>query len=250
MAILATIWGLRLTWNFTRRGGYTWPPWKGDEDYRWKYIQDGHFLGILKNKIAWTIFNFLFISLFQNALLLIVVAPSIIAHIAATKCADDSIYSSSLNSLDLLASVLYLGFVLIESMADNQQQRFQNEKHRRIAAGETLDGEYLDGFTRSGLFSIVRKPNYTCEQGLWVSFSLFSLASFQSGIAREHNMFNWSHVGWMSYVILFQVSGPFTEYISLTKYALYAEYVKDTPLFVPNIFKLFRKEKTSEKKKQ
>ena len=32
MAVLATIWGLRLTWNFNRRGGYTWPPWQGDED--------------------------------------------------------------------------------------------------------------------------------------------------------------------------------------------------------------------------
>ena len=24
----------RLTYNFNRRGGYSWPPWKGDEDYR------------------------------------------------------------------------------------------------------------------------------------------------------------------------------------------------------------------------
>ena len=197
----------------------------------------------------------LFISLYQNVLLLLVVAPSVVAHIAATKlqlCADDhdSFYSSSLNSLDLLASVLYLSFILIESIADNQQQRFQNEKHRRIAAGEVLDGEYLDGFTRSGLFSIVRKPNYACEQGLWMSFGIFSLASFQSGIPRQQNMFNWSHVGWISYIILFQGSGPFTEYISLTKYPLYAEYVKDTPLFVPNIFKLFRNEKMSDEKQK
>ena len=52
MAVVATIWGLRLTWNFNRRGGYKWPPWDGDEDYRWKYIQDGHFLKILQNKLA------------------------------------------------------------------------------------------------------------------------------------------------------------------------------------------------------
>ena len=52
MAIVATIWGIRLTWNFNRRGGYKWPPWDGDEDYRWKIIQDGKFLKVLKNKVA------------------------------------------------------------------------------------------------------------------------------------------------------------------------------------------------------
>ena len=52
MAIVATIWGIRLTWNFNRRGGYKWPPWDGDEDYRWKIIQDDKFLKVLKNKVA------------------------------------------------------------------------------------------------------------------------------------------------------------------------------------------------------
>lgn len=28
MASLASVWGIRLTWNFNRRGGYEWPPWK------------------------------------------------------------------------------------------------------------------------------------------------------------------------------------------------------------------------------
>jgi steroid 5-alpha reductase family enzyme len=34
MAALAAVWGLRLTYNFYRRGGYAWPPWTGEEDYR------------------------------------------------------------------------------------------------------------------------------------------------------------------------------------------------------------------------
>eukprot|EP00536_Pseudo-nitzschia_multiseries_P011594 jgi/Psemu1/259963/estExt_Genewise1Plus.C_4050009 len=259
MAILSTVWGFRLTWNFSRRGGYTWPPWKGDEDYRWKYIQDGYYLEILKNPIVWTIFNFVFISLYQHVLLLVVVSPSMVAHIAATRFStgndnDDSMYySSSLNGLDLVASLLYLGFIALESVADNQQQRFQTEKHRRKVAGETLDGEYLDGFTRSGLFSIVRKPNYACEQALWISFGLFSLSSFRSGTARQANIWNWSHIGWVLYVLLFQGSGPFTEYISVTKYPKYAEYMKETPLFVPNLYKLFLrgdKQPLTDKKQQ
>jgi hypothetical protein len=56
MAIVATVWGIRLTWNFSRRGGYTWPPWNGDEDYRWKYLQDGFLLSILQNKSAVSVF--------------------------------------------------------------------------------------------------------------------------------------------------------------------------------------------------
>jgi steroid 5-alpha reductase family enzyme len=52
MAIVATLWGVRLTWNFNRRGGYKWPMWDGDEDYRWKHLQDGALLGILRNKVA------------------------------------------------------------------------------------------------------------------------------------------------------------------------------------------------------
>jgi len=241
MAIISTIWGCRLTWNFARRGGYTWPPWEGDEDYRWKYLQDGFLVNILKNKFVWVVFNFLFISLYQHVLLLVVTAPSVVAHIVATKCASnsDSVYSSSLNALDLVACLLYLGFVFLESVADDQQQKFQKEKHRRKAVGETLDGDYLQGFNRSGLFSIVRKPNYACEQALWVSFGLFSISTFNAGVARQNNILNWSHVGWISYVLLFQGSGPFTESITLSKYPLYAEYMKETPLYFPNVFSLF-----------
>ena len=34
LLILASSWGVRLTYNFWRRGGYAWPPWRGEEDYR------------------------------------------------------------------------------------------------------------------------------------------------------------------------------------------------------------------------
>lgn len=52
MAVVATLWGIRLTWNFNRRGGYKWPVWDGDEDYRWKLLQDGALLDILRNNVA------------------------------------------------------------------------------------------------------------------------------------------------------------------------------------------------------
>ena len=29
MAAVTSVWSARLTWNFWRRGGYSWPPWTG-----------------------------------------------------------------------------------------------------------------------------------------------------------------------------------------------------------------------------
>jgi steroid 5-alpha reductase family enzyme len=257
MALVATIWGCRLTWNFNRRGGYKWPPWDGDEDYRWKVIQDGHFLKILQNKIAvrckfpprsisvfefscqisnlpiftlnssqWTIFNFGFISLYQNILLLLIATPSIVANIAVTSCGQES----PLNIYDLVATILVLFFVGIESVADNQQYAFQTEKYRRKDAGETLTGEYASGFKTSGLFSLVRKPNYAAEQAIWISFYLYSVAAF-----RGEYLINWSIIGCLLLCTLFQSSGWFTEKITLNKYPTkYAQYMNEVPLYLPN----------------
>ena len=34
MLAVSLVWSIRLTYNFWRRGGYSWPPWTGCEDYR------------------------------------------------------------------------------------------------------------------------------------------------------------------------------------------------------------------------
>ena len=34
MLAVSLVWSIRLTFNFWRRGGYSWPPWTGCEDYR------------------------------------------------------------------------------------------------------------------------------------------------------------------------------------------------------------------------
>mmetsp|Transcript_26189 Transcript_26189/g.23051 ORF Transcript_26189/g.23051 Transcript_26189/m.23051 type:complete len:101 (-) Transcript_26189:310-612(-) len=35
MSVLATVWGLRLTYNYARKGGYT----SKGEDYRWPFLR-------------------------------------------------------------------------------------------------------------------------------------------------------------------------------------------------------------------
>ena len=246
MAILATIWGIRLTWNFNRRGGYKWPIWEGDEDYRWACIQKGHYIDILKYPVPWMLFNFGFISFYQNFLLMLTAAPSFVASTMAT----DPSCSTSTNGngkpldmfgLDGIATVMMVVFIVIESIADNQQYEFQKEKYRQIeAVGVEQKGKYADGFRQSGLFAIVRKPNYASEQMIWISYYLFS-------ISASGKILNWSVIGCTLLVLLFQLSGRFTEKLTLMKYPVaYASYQQRVGLYAP---RLFQSKNVSDEKK-
>lgn len=231
MATLATVWGLRLTWNFNRRGGYSWPPWTGDEDYRWSFLREGFMIPLLKNQVVWMIFNFGFISLYQHFLLWLIASPSIVATLVSSSCGY-----SPLNFLDLVAAVIFLASLLVESVADNQQYAFQTEKYRQRSEGIEMAGEYKDGFKQSGLFAIVRKPNYAAEQVIWICYYLFSVAA-----TRGQRLWNWSCLGFVLLCLLFQGSGWFTESITIRKYPKYKDYQKKTPLFVPNPFRRIKK---------
>ena len=66
MSILVTIWGARLTFNFARRGAYTWRFWAGEEDYRWEELRKRPGFN---NNFIWAIFNLFFISTFAFSFL-------------------------------------------------------------------------------------------------------------------------------------------------------------------------------------
>ncbi|MEZ4949664.1 MAG: DUF1295 domain-containing protein [Saprospiraceae bacterium] len=72
MASLVSIWGIRLTYNFSRRGGYSWKFWEGEEDYRWAVLRK---MPHLKAGWKWFAFNLFFISLYQNSLILLFTLP-------------------------------------------------------------------------------------------------------------------------------------------------------------------------------
>ncbi len=120
MAVLVTAWSARLTFNFWRRGGYAWPPWTGVEDYRWAVLRANP---LLAGPWRWRLFNLGFVSLYQVLLLLLITLPSV--------AAADTV--QPLNWLDAVAAILFLGFLLLETVADQQQYDFQTEKHRRRA---------------------------------------------------------------------------------------------------------------------
>jgi steroid 5-alpha reductase family enzyme len=217
MAVLVSIWGIRLTYNFSRRGAYTWKFWAGEEDYRWKVLREKP---ELKGRTRWFFFNLFFISIYQNALILLFTLPILLA------VNENPV---PLNWLDYVASAAFILFVVIETIADQQQWNYQQEKHRKINAGETLDDFYSKGFTHTGLWKLMRHPNYFGEQSVWISFYFLSVAATGEWI-------NWSLAGALLLVILFQGSSDFSEGISLGKYPGYAEYKKKTGRFIPKFW--------------
>jgi steroid 5-alpha reductase family enzyme len=214
MAILVTIWGARLTFNFARRGAYTWRFWAGEEDYRWEELRKRPGFN---NNFIWGLFNLFFISAYQNILIFSFTVP-IIATLS-----DQA--NPQLNVVDYLLSALLLLAVAIEFVADQQQYVFQTEKHRRIKAGEAL-GDYEKGFVSTGLWGIVRHPNYAMEQSIWVIFYLFSVNATGQWV-------NWTIGGCVLLLILFKGSSDFSEELSANKYPAYKDYQKNVPRFIP-----------------
>ena len=217
MACLVSIWGVRLTYNFARRGGYSWIPWQGVEDYRWSVLRQRPFLN---TRIGWAIFNLGFISIYQNTLILLFTLPIVVAWQGAEK---------TIGMTDIFLAILFIGLVILETIADQQQYDFQEEKYRRIKNNETLTEEYSKGFRNTGLWAKVRHPNYAAEQSIWLVFYFFS-------VVATGRWLNWSLVGAILLMLLFIGSSDFSEKISGEKYPEYLDYQKKTPRFLPRLF--------------
>jgi steroid 5-alpha reductase family enzyme len=203
MTVCAGAWGARLTWNFARKGGYA----PGGEDYRW---------AVLKQRMSpalFQVFNLVFIAGFQNALLLAIALP---AWAASTRS------GTPLGPLDACAALLFTGFLVLETLADEEQWRFQTEKKARRERGEGTAEE----FATRGLFRYSRHPNFFAEQAMWWSFYLFSVASGAGWL-------NATIGGAVVLTLLFQGSTNFTEELTLAKYPRYADYQRRTSRLVP-----------------
>lgn len=215
MATVATVWGVRLTYNFNRRGGYSLRFWEGEEDYRWEVLRRNP---ILQNRWVWKLFNFFFISFYQHGLLMLITLPMV--AIVGSKV--------PLGVIDFLLAMSFVGFVAYETIADQQQWVYQNEKHRLRKNELPLEAKYERGFIAEGLWSLSRHPNYFAEQSIWVVFYLFSVAATGS-------WFNWSICGSVLLIMLFQGSANFSEGITAEKYSRYKEYQKRVPKFIPRL---------------
>lgn len=218
MAVLATLWGTRLTFNFWRRGGYHWVPWRGEEDYRWGVLRK---MPMLQGRWRWVAFNLFFISFYQNTLILLFTLPAVVAWQGTEQ---------PLHVADWAVSGLFAFFLVIEAIADQQQFDFQKEKYRRLRMGEPLEGDYALGFRTTGLWGWVRHPNYAAEQAIWLTFYLFS-------VSATGRWLNWSLAGAILLMLLFLGSSDFSEKISAGKYPAYRDYRRKVPRFFPDLFR-------------
>jgi steroid 5-alpha reductase family enzyme len=212
MSLVITVWGVRLTYNFSRMGGYSIRFWSGEEDYRWAFLRQWP---VLRTRAGWAAFNLLFISLYQNVLLLLITLPIITVRGA----------SHGIGAWDVLFAVLVVALVAFETYSDQLQWRFQNEKKRLRATGEPLTGRYADGFIHDGVWGFSRHPNYAAEQSIWVVFFLFTLSA-------THHL-HWTVVGAVLLLALFQGSSRMSEWVSSGRYPAYAEYQRHVPRFIP-----------------
>jgi len=203
MAGLTVLWGVRLTYNFARKGGYK----PGGEDYRWEEIQEK--IG----PVGFHVLNATFIAPFQNYLLLLIAVPSYAAYLHL---------GTPLGALDYAGTIAFVVFLIGETVADEQQWKFQTTKYAAIARGETPEA----GFITTGLFRYSRHPNFFCEQAMWWTYYVFS-------IAAGAGWFNWTITGAILLTLLFQGSTGITEKLSARKYPAYVDYQRTTSRLMP-----------------
>jgi steroid 5-alpha reductase family enzyme len=136
--------------------------------------------------------------------------------------------------LDIVAASLMLGFILIETIADNQLFRFHRLKRMKEKPEGLYSKSLEKGFMCEGLWRFVRHPNFASEQAIWISFYFF-------GVAATGRLINWTLVGPFLLVLLFLGSSEMTESISRGKYPDYDTYRKDVPKFLPRLFQSGKK---------
>ncbi|MFB6608788.1 DUF1295 domain-containing protein [Agromyces sp. NPDC056379] len=203
MAVLVSAWGIRLTFNFARKGGYR----PGGEDYRWAVLRGR------MSRAGFAAFNLLFISIYQNAVILLFCLPAATVFTAGVV---------PLGTADVVLAVLFLALLAGETAADQQQWAFHRWKAAERAAGRTPQPEFL----RTGLFRFSRHPNFFFEQAQWWVFYGFAVAA--TGV-----WLHWTIAGAVLLTTLFIGSTIFTESITRAKYPDYDDYRARTSPIVP-----------------
>ena len=201
MAVLTTLWGARLTFNFARKGGY-----RGVEDYRWAELRSR------MSPALFQVFNLVFIVLIQNALLVAISLPALAA----------AEHPSAPHPLDIALAVAFFACLFGETLADEQQWRFQRSKAAAVQSGNTSARGFLD----TGLFRFSRHPNYFFELAQW--WLVFAFGASAAGLHALP-----SGLGPLLLSALFVGSTRFTEQISAAKYSDYVDYQRRTSPIIP-----------------
>ncbi|CAK7563239.1 MAG: hypothetical protein SEPTF4163_001102 [Sporothrix epigloea] len=211
--VYSTIWTIRLTYNYARKGGYN----IGSEDYRWNIVKDAIPL--------WLFFllNVVFISFIQSVLLFSIAVPAYTLLLSNT-------IEPGLGLGDIIFAAAEIGLVAFEYVADQQQWDYQTAKYAYRDTGKVpaaFDKATLDrGFLAEGVWAYSRHPNFAAEQSIWIL--LYQWSCYATG-----TLYNWTGLGVFALVMLFQGSTALTEQITSGKYPGYKEYQRQVSMFVP-----------------
>lgn len=218
-ALVATVWGIRLTINFARKGAYRIKFWEGEEDYRWSILREKK---MFQSKIAWACFDLFFISIYQNLIVLAICLPSVM-------CMGSTV---SFGILDFFVLIVALGFVLLETAADEQQWAFYKRRGELTKDGTPLkdiEAPYNLGFNTTGLWGYMRHPNYLGEQGIWITLYCFTIGA---GVTT-YGIFSPFMIGPLFLMFLFIGSSSLGEKISSGKYPKYKNYISQVFKYLP-----------------
>ncbi len=202
MAVVVTAWGLRLTFNFARKGGY-----HGVEDYRWAIVRAG------MKPWVFQVFNIVFVVIIQNILLLLIALPAMVAY---------ENQQAPFGVVGWLLAALFVLCLIGEGVADEQQWTFQAWKRRERAAGRDPEPR----FVQTGLWRFSRHPNYFFEQAMW-------WIVFLMGASAGGTLLTWTIAGPILLTALFIGSTRLTEQITGSKYPEYAEYQRRVSAVIP-----------------
>ncbi len=203
MTVLATMWAIRLTFNSALKGGY----WIGGEDYRWIYLRKQ------MSKLEFQLVNVIVVAVGQMAVVWLFTSPVHQAWVHSTQ---------PMGWLDFVAAGVFLVLLVLETIADAQMWRFQQNKKRLIEEGVEVKQPFID----SGLFRFSRHPSYFCEMGMWVTFYFFA-------IAASGQFWHWTGLGSLLLILVFQGSTRLAERISGEKYPAYSRYQATVPKLIP-----------------
>lgn len=144
VAVLVTIWGLRLALHIGIRN------WGKPEDFRYAKWRE-------KNGPRWWWVSFFQVFLLQGVLMWLISAPLITAQTSG--------FPAILTPLDLIGTVAWIAGFLFEVIGDLQLALF---KRKSANKGKLLT---------TGLWRFTRHPNYFGEAIVWWGYYIFALAS-------------------------------------------------------------------------
>jgi steroid 5-alpha reductase family enzyme len=205
---IITVWGVRLTYNFWRKGGYAWE----GEDYRWPVLRER------MHPLVYQLFHIVFIAIIQNLLLTSLVVPLYVSWYTSTV----EKMPQGFNGFDAAGIVVSVLCLIVESVADQEQWDF----HQRKAKKRLHASSKKLGFLTEGLWAHSRHPNFFAEQSFWLTQCLFASAA-------TGRLLGWWLIGPLCLILLFQGSTSFTERITADKYPDYRVYQSRVSRLLP-----------------